>query len=216
MRSSSTSPIPSGCSRRSSTNVANELEVKAVVDAPDGVRARLLVAGATAGFTGTMTDRRYDRRGELGRRDEVLRIRRFEHPDGRVEAHLSWKGPTRRTADGYKQREELEYSMSGAQSPGLLLEQLGYEISHAIDRRVEYFALGAATLRLEWYPRMDVLLEVEGPPDAIEAAITAAGLPREEFGADSLVDFAARYERRTGAPAVLAATPATPLPAAAP
>src|SRR2546426_5915111 len=42
-------------------------------------------------------------------------------------------------------------------------------------------SLGQAVLRLEWYPAMDVLLEVEGEPSEIEHAIAATGLARDRF-----------------------------------
>ena len=67
---------------------------------------------------------------------------------------------------------------------------------------VEYFDLpDGAVVRLEWYPRMDVLVEVEGEPPAIEAAIAALGIDRSAFTAESLSAFVARYEARTGRPA---------------
>jgi hypothetical protein len=69
---------------------------------------------------------------------------------------------------------------------------------------VEVYRLGRATLRLEWYPAMDVLLEVEGEPSEIERAVAATGLPRDGFLAESLPHFVAAYEARTGRPAVLA------------
>jgi len=59
-------------------------------------------------------------------------------------------------------------------------------------------------LRLEWYPAMDVLLEVEGEPAAIEQAIGATGLAREAFLPESLPYFVERYEARTGRAALLA------------
>src|SRR5260370_748974 len=64
--------------------------------------------------------------------------------------------------------------------------------------------LRRAILRLEWYPAMDVLLEVEGEPDDIERAIVATAVPRDRFLAESLPYFVAAYERRTGQAAVLA------------
>ncbi len=67
-----------------------------------------------------------------------------------------------------------------------------------IDRAIEQYRLGDATLRLEWYPSMDVLMEVEGSPDAIERAARATGLPRDAFLPESLPYFAAAYEKRTG------------------
>ena len=81
---------------------------------------------------------------------------------------------------------------------------LGYDVVHAIDREVEVYELEGATLRIERYPRMDPLLEIEGSPAAIERAVDATGIPRAEFTADSLTEFVRRYELRSGQPAALA------------
>jgi adenylate cyclase class IV len=183
--------------------MAEELELKAVVSDLDALRTRLRQAGGVERFRGRMSDRRYDLAGELTRRDEVLRVRSFRHPDGRLESVLGWKGPTRRSPEGYKLREEIELPMAGSTSPDALLRALGYEVVHAIDRDVELFGLDGATVRLERYPHMDALLEVEGNPAAIERAITATGLPRAGFTADSLAELVRRFEARTGTPAVL-------------
>jgi len=185
--------------------MAEELELKAIVPDPVVLRRRLAAAGARPGFRGLMEDRRYDQGGTLAAQDEVLRIRRFFHADGRTDAELAWKGATRRSADGYKLREELSCRIAaGSDFLGAILEALGYTVVQAIDRWVEMFELGGAVLRVEWYPRMDVLLEVEGPPEAIEGAIRATGLPREGFTAEMLVDFVRRYDARGERPAVLA------------
>lgn len=182
-----------------------ELELKAVVPDPEAVRARVRAAGAVEAFRGRMSDRRFDRGGELGARDEVLRIRSYRGADGSTEAVMGWKGPVQRSPEGYKQRAELELPLrEGAASPHDFLAALGYGVVHAIDREVEVFRLGGATLRLERYPRMDSLLEVEGEPVAIERAIGATGLDRSSFTADSLAEFVRRYEERTGRTAVLA------------
>lgn len=180
----------------------HELELKAVIPDPVALRARLLAAGAGERFRGRMSDRRYDRAGELAARDEVLRVRTYGHAGGRAEAVLGWKGPTRLSAGGYKQREEIEIPV--AVSPHALLTALGYEPVHATDRDVEVFDLGGATVRLERYPGMDPLLEVEGTPEAIERAIRATGIDRAAFTAEPLADFVRRFEARTGRPAVLA------------
>ena len=185
--------------------MARELELKAIVPDPGALRSRLAAAGARPGFRGLMEDRRYDLDGELTAHDEVLRVRRFLHTGGTADAELTWKGPTRRSDDGYKLREELSCRVAaGSDSPGKILEALGYTVTQAIDRWVEFFELGGAVLRIEWYPRMDVLLEVEGPPDAIETAIHATALPRDGFSAEPLVEFVRRYDARGARPAVLA------------
>jgi predicted adenylyl cyclase CyaB len=181
-----------------------ELELKAVVADAEDLRRRLHAAGAEPSFAGRMTDLRYDRGVELGSRDEVLRVRTLVGTDGAVQVVLAWKGPTMRSPDGYKLREEIELPVAGAGDPGRLLEALGYRAVHAIEREIEIFRLGQATLRLERYPRMDVLVEIEGEPAAIERAIAASGIPRGEFTAESLAEFARRFEGRSGEPAVLA------------
>jgi adenylate cyclase class IV len=158
-------------------------------------------------FRGRMTDRRYDRGGELTARDEVLRVRSYHHSDGRTEAVLGWKGRTRRSPEGYKQREELELPIAGGARvapPDARLAALGYVVVHAIDRDVEVYDLDGAIVRLERYPRMDPLLEIEGAPAAIEHAIRASGIGRDAFSADPLTEFVRRYEARTGQSAVLA------------
>lgn len=185
--------------------MAAELELKTVVPDPAILRERLLAAGAQLTFRGLMEDRRYDRDGALLSRDEVLRVRRFIGPEGTGEAELTWKGRTGRSDGGYKQREEFTCRIaSGSDSPGRIVEALGYRVTQAIDRRIELYRLGDAVLRIEWYPRMDVLLEVEGPPAAIEAAIVATGLARDRFSAEILADFVMRYDARGGRRAVLA------------
>ena len=189
--------------------MADELELKAVVPDPAALRERLRVAGAEERFRGRMSDRRYDRAGELAGRDEVLRVRSYHHDGGRVQSVLGWKGPVRRSPEGYKQREELELATGQSTtatdaSPHAFLARLGYEPIHAIDREVEVYSLGGATVRLERYPRMDPLVEVEGTPAAIELAIQATGIDRAGFTAESLADFVRRFEARTGQPALLA------------
>jgi adenylate cyclase class IV len=181
--------------------VAEELELKAVVPDPAALRERLR-RGGPARFSGRMTDRRYDRAGELTTRDQVLRVRRLEPAEGEPKTILGWKGPTQRSADGYKRREEHEVAVTA--DPTSLLIALGYAVVHAIDREVEVYQVSGASVRLERYPDMDTLVEVEGPPAAIEAAIRASGLARDTFTAESLTEFVRRFEARTGRRAVLA------------
>jgi adenylate cyclase class IV len=189
--------------------LADELELKAVILDPDALRARLRAAGGLLRFRGRMSDRRFDRAGELSARDEVLRVRSYRHADGRIEAILGWKGPSRLSPEGYKQREELELPIAGgdaSDAPRALLGALGYEVIHAVDRDVEIYEVGGATVRLERYPDMDPLLEVEGAAADIEGAIRVTGIRREAFTGDSLAEFVRRFEARTGRAAVLAAS----------
>ncbi len=172
-----------------------ELELKGVVPDPDRVRAALLAAGGRISFRGRLEDRRYDRTGELTARDEVLRVRTYLPLDGAPRAELGWKGPTARSPEGYKRREERELTVREG-APAGLLEALGFEVVHAIDRYIEVFEFADGHARLEWYPRMDVLIEVEGAPAGIERVIAATGLPRGSFTNEALDAFTGRYDAR--------------------
>ncbi|HET9040478.1 MAG TPA: CYTH domain-containing protein [Gemmatimonadales bacterium] len=179
-----------------------ELELKAVVPDPEQLRRRLRESGAELSSRGRMIDVRYDRGGELTLHDEVLRARTYRPTEGDVGFLLAWKGPTGRSPDGYKLREEIELPVGA--DPGLLLQALGYRPVHVVHREVEVWRLNDATARLERYPRMDVLVEVEGAPAAIERVVAASGIPRHEFTAEPLTEFVRRFEERTGAAAELA------------
>jgi adenylate cyclase class IV len=184
---------------------ADEVELKAVVPDPVALAARLAAAGARLVFAGGLEDRRYDTPdGALERRDELLRVRTATPAPGApgsARTTLDWKGPTRHEG-GYKVREEHSTPVGDPAVLVLVLERLGLQVRREVDRDIEEYVLGAgagaAALRVEHYPRMDVLIEVEGPPDAIERAIVATGIPRAAFGAGRLVDYKLAYERRTG------------------
>ena len=179
-----------------------EVELKSVVDDVDERRRRIEAAGARMVFEGRLEDRRYDTPDRrLSAVDEVLRLRTAHDDDG-ARAVLEWKGPTRHDG-GYKVRDELTANVTDAGPMAAILERLGFAVSGEIDRSVIQYALDDAMVRFERFPRMDPLVEVEGPPAAIERAITALGMDRAGFTADRLPAFMARFERRTGTPAAV-------------
>jgi adenylate cyclase class IV len=181
-----------------------EVELKSVVPDVDQCRARLERAGAALTFAGHLEDRRYDRRDRsLSQRDHVLRTRAYRDERGKaVRAELGWKGPTE-YVDGYKQREEIGVQVDEPLVLATLLDRLELEITMAIDRQIWQYDFAGAVVRLERYPRMDDLVEVEGDPAAIERAITVLALPRAGFTTERLPEFVRRYEARTGVRAVL-------------
>jgi len=182
-----------------------ELEVKAPVADPSLLRRHLLESGAESAYRGMLEDRVLDRDGELKERDEVLRVRTWRPEGAPPRAQMAWKGPTQRTPEGYKVREELEFAVERDGGPALqLLSALGYRVTKAIDRYVEVYHLRGAEARLEWYPHMDVLVEVEGSAEAIEAVLTVSGLPRGAFEPEPLAEFVRRFEARTGEAAAIA------------
>jgi predicted adenylyl cyclase CyaB len=181
-----------------------EVELKSVVPDPERTIAALRAAGAHSVLEGRLYDSRYDTQERtLVARDHVLRLRVFT---GGPESYstLDWKGPTS-FVDGYKVREELSTSVGDADVLARLMEGLGYMVIREIDRHISQFECRGATVRIERYPRMDALVEVEGAPAAIEAAIADTGLPRAGFTSERLRDFVMRFESRTGGRAALCA-----------
>lgn len=179
-----------------------EVELKAVVDDLAERRRTIEEAGGVISFEGKISDRRYDFSArQLSARDEVLRIRRYHGPTA-TKTYLDWKGPTE-FRDAYKVREEVTTPVEDFDSLERILFRLGLELVWEIDREIAQYQLGGATVRFESYPRMDVLVEVEGDPAAIESAIEVLGIPRGTFTNQRLSDFVAAFEHRTGVRAAI-------------
>jgi adenylate cyclase class IV len=174
-----------------------ETELKAVVDDLPLRRKRVEQGGGVLEKEGYLQDRRWDDPAErISGRDHVLRTRVFEG-QGVSEMSLEWKGPTH-SRDGYKLREEIGTPIGDVTALSEIMERLGLQVSRTIDREIAQYTLCGATVRFESYPRMDDLVEVEGTPDQIERAVAVIGLPRDAYTADSLPEFMARFEQRTG------------------
>lgn len=185
--------------------MASEIELKSVVPDAAALRQALDDAGAVLRFHGMMRDRRLDRAGVLSGKDEVLRVRLWmDDEGGHPMAEAAWKGKTTVNPAGYKEREEIEFTVSDGAATLQLLEALGYTAVESIDRYVEVYELDGTVARIEWFPRMDVLVEIEGTPEGIERLIRLSGLARESCVAESLASFTRRFEERTGQPGILA------------
>jgi adenylate cyclase class IV len=178
-----------------------EVELKAVVADPERALRALEAAGARLEFRGRLEDRRYDTADRsLALRDHVLRLRLYRGGHGGAapaRALLDFKGPTE-YVDGYKVREEHSVEADSDTELERILDLLGYQVTREIHREIRQFRIEGAVVRFEWYPRMDVLVEVEGEPEAIERAIAAMQLDRADFTTGRLPDFVRAYEARTG------------------
>jgi len=174
-----------------------EVELKAIVDDLAERRRKIEAAGAALAFEGKISDRRYDFASrELSGRDEVLRTRRYRSSTSTT-AYLDWKGPTEMQGV-YKVREEITVPVEDYDALEKVLDKIGLTLTWQIDREIAQYQLAGAVIRFETYPRMDVLVEVEGEPAAIEAAIETLGLPRGTFTNQRLADFVNAFEHRTG------------------
>jgi len=172
---------------------------------PDALRVALEEGGWRRTFRGEMIDRRLDTEaGELEAKDEVVRIRRFRPDEGTERAVLGWKGPASE-AGGFKRREEIETDVADGEAARALLARMGLDrVALALDRRIEVWEKDGVTVRIEAYPVMDVLAEIEGEPAEVEARIEELGLPRDPWKPWPLARFVERFEARTGSAARLA------------
>ena len=181
-------------------SMQTERELKARLDGPvEEVRQRLAETGWSLVLEGEMSDRILDTAdGRLFDADQVLRVRRITGGEGEVQTVLTWKGPTR-YENGFKVREELETTTEQADAMLNLFGRLGFStVAMSIDRRIAVYEMEAVHVRIEQYPEMDTLIEIEGEPAAVERRIADVGLPRSSWVAWRLQEFAARYEARTG------------------
>lgn len=184
------------------TDPTREVELKAVVHDLRQTRHAVEDAGGRLVFAGRLEDRRYDSGNHtLAARDEVIRLRTYRNSEG-SHAHLDWKGRTQ-VVDAFKVRDELTTGISDPDALAAILGHMGYVVIREIDRDVVQYVLDETTIRFERYPRMDTLVEVEGTPDGIEAAIVLLGIERTSFTTERLPDFVRAYESRTGLRAAL-------------
>lgn len=190
-------------SRRTDAAGRHEYELKARLEGGgEGLADELERLGWSRGFSGEMIDRRYDTPDRrLEARDEVLRVRRYRSRGGGDRTVLAWKGPTAEE-EGFKRREEIETEVGDPEAVTELLAALGFTaVTAAIDRQVEVYRKEGVQLRLESYPVMDTLLEIEGAPADVEARLDeleAAGVPAEAWKPWPLPRFVRRFEERTG------------------
>lgn len=179
-----------------------EVELKAVVQDLRQVRHAVEDAGGQLIFAGRLEDRRYDSPNHaLTASDEVIRLRTYRNSE-RSHAHLDWKGPTQ-VVDAFKVRDELTTGVTDPDALAAMLGHMGFVVIREIDRDIAQYVLDGTTIRFERYPRMDTLVEVEGTPDGIEAAILVLGIQRSSFTTERLPDFVRAYENRTGLRAAL-------------
>ncbi|MFE8601994.1 hypothetical protein [Archangium violaceum] len=179
----------------------DEVELKSVVDDMLLRRGHVEEAGGRLRFAGTMVDRYYALEACPDRGAGRLRVRIYQAPAGGW-TELTWKGSAR-LERGYKVREELNTRVEDDATLREILERTGFAESECITREIAWYVFGDATLRFEQFPRMDLLVEVEGAPEAIEYAIHATGIPREQFTAEPLTEIIRRFEARTGTKALL-------------
>lgn len=175
----------------------HEIEVKLRISGAADARQRLEAAGFA------LTRERlfesniiYDRPGrDLRRAGELLRLRTCGG-----NAILTFKGPS--IDARHKTREEIETAVSDAAAFVGILERLGFEPSFRYEKyRTEFARPGETGHAVLDETPIGGFLELEGPPEWIDAAARALGFTERDYITATYADLYFEYCRReTAAP----------------
>ncbi|MGA2083764.1 MAG: class IV adenylate cyclase [Holophaga sp.] len=147
-----------------------EIEVKLRIPSTSGMEPLLDQAGfAVVQAPAVETSRLWDRAGELLARGCALRVRQYA---GRTV--LTWKGP--KVADPrFKIRPEVETDVADLAALEAILQALGFVPVLEMVKTRSIRARGDLEACLDETP-FGAFLELEGPRDAIDAAMAQLGL----------------------------------------
>ena len=153
-----------------------ELECKLRLADPEGIAARL--AGLGAEYHGAVFERNwvFDRKGELCRKSELLRLRVL---DGNGWGVLTHKRPVEGTP--YKCRIETETRVENAENARHIFESLGYAGEWYYEKRRRSWNLRGLEVVIDELPQLGFFLEIEAESaEAIDGLLAELGLRREE------------------------------------
>lgn len=176
-----------------------EIEVKFYVDDLDGLRERLLAAGA-AQVKPRLFERNVrfdDDRGTLAREQQLLRVRQDDR------ARLTFKGQVAGdAAPQAKVREELEVEVSDALTMSTILQRLGFQPRQVYEKYRETFDLDGVEVVLDELP-FGNFVELEGESEdgpggqetGIRRVAQRLGLDWEQRIVDNYLSLMARLKR---------------------
>jgi adenylate cyclase class 2 len=170
-----------------------EIEIKLAIDDADEARRRLGEAGAVALAARSFEDNRLydDAARSLKNSGRLLRLRSV---GGRTVLTFKAK-PEQGGADPrYKIRDEYETEIADAAAMDLVLRALGYEPTYRYQKYRQPYHLGAVEVLLDETP-IGNFLELEGPPEAIDAAARALGFSPADYDARTYREL---HQARTG------------------
>ncbi len=113
---------------------------------------------------------------------------------------ITYKGPTR--PGPHKSREEIEFDVSDAAALTKVLDRLGYTPSFRYEKyRTKFAAPGEPGIVSIDETPIGVYLELEGPPEWIDASAARLGFSASEYLTSSYAFLYAEYRRSSpGAP----------------
>jgi adenylate cyclase class 2 len=144
-----------------------EVEIKFVLQAPDVIREKLVGLGAIPhGRHTELNIRLDDSTHSLTGHGIVLRLRRLETADGKVNHLLTVKTPGAGDNVDFSVRREIELEVSDGTAMLSALEVLGYSPYWCYEKRREVFSIGSVEAVIDEMP-YGWFLELEGPPSDI-------------------------------------------------
>lgn len=171
-----------------------ETELRARIPDVKDFRGKLAKARATFVSRHIMRDFLFDDEARsLSGNKQKLRLRMYDNQ----RTVITWKSK-KRGSSLYKEEYEHEVEIGDFETMMYILKQLGYRLIFRIDRRVELYRMRDVIIRLEFFPEMDDLVEIEGPHDQLEELIRELGLRRSDFHNKGQEHFFGAYEERTG------------------
>lgn len=177
--------------------MTHEIEVKIRVDDAASVARCIEAAGGTLATPRTFEDNRlFDLPdGALGRAGGLLRLRRAGD-----RAVLTGKGPAASGAAArYKVRREEEAEVADPEAVASALEAAGLVVRWRYQKYRAAYRLGAAEIVVDEIPH-GTWIEIEGAPEAIEAAAAALGLADAPFDTSTYREIHERECARAGRP----------------
>ena len=170
-----------------------EIEVKLAIDDADEARRRLGEAGAVALAVRSFEDNRLydDARRSLKEAGRLLRIRLVS---GRAVLTFKAKSAEPAADARYKIRDEYETEVADAAELDRVLRALGYEPAYRYQKYRQPYRLGGVEVLLDETP-VGNFLELEGPPEAIDAAALALGFAPADYDTRTYREL---HQARTG------------------
>ncbi len=170
-----------------------EVEVKLPFDSADDAKRRLGVLGARAAGDRLFEDNVvYDRQIEpLKPQGKLLRLRRIGD-----RSILTYKAPIDGTFR-HKVREEHETLVDNAESIESMLLGLGYAPTYRYQKFRTKFSLGQLEICLDETP-VGCFVELEGPPDEIDAAAERLGFTPDRYVRDTYRELHEQVAREQG------------------
>lgn len=140
----------------------HEIECKLHLSAPNTIVGRLEKLGAE--YHGEVFEKNwvFDRKGELGRKRELLRLRVTDENTWGILAH---KRPA--TEGSYKVRVETETRVESAENTRTILESLGYKRDWYYEKRRRSWEYSGCEIVIDQMPRLGYFIEIEAQSDEI-------------------------------------------------